>query len=297
MLDLDLGALERAGRERYAIGAFQTYNLETTLAVCRAAEALRSPVLLQAGSSAFRVAGRSELIGLALAAAEAADAPVGVHLDHCRDLEEIRLCLDAGYTSVMIDGSGLPFEENVSLTRAATQAAHAAGVWIEGELGGIAGDEDVSTGAPAGAAMTDPKAAAEFVSRTGVDVLAVAIGNVHGFTPEPVRLDFTRLAAIGDEAGVPLVLHGASGLPAADISHAISLGVVKINVNAELRRGIFAELETAAPECAKGYDLASLSRRSAEAGQRVVEAKLREFGSAGRAGGPAHDDHPRRTHA
>lgn len=287
MLACGIDVLERARAGGYAIGGFQTYTLETTLAICGAAQASAAPVLLQAGSSAFRAAGRRQLMGLALAAAEAADAPVGVHLDHSRDLDEIRACLAAGYTSVMLDGSHLAYAENVALTAAAADAAHAAGAWIEGELGAIAGDEDVSGGPPAAEAGTDPDAAADFVARTGVDALAVAIGNVHGFTAEPLVLDFARLEQIRERVAVPLVLHGASGLPATDIDRAIALGVAKINVNAELRRGVLEELSSALPGCMEGLDLASLVRRCAAAGQRVVQDKITAFGSAGRAGSPA----------
>ena len=121
-----------------------------------------------------------------MAAARDAAVPVGVHLDHSSDLAEIRACLRLGYTSVMFDGSRLPFEENIALTRTVVAEAHAAGVWVEAELGGLAGDEDVSTGAQAGE-LTDPDAAAEFVSRTGVDALAAAVGTVHGLTTVPMQ--------------------------------------------------------------------------------------------------------------
>ena len=151
----------------------------------------------------------------------------------------IDACLALGYSSVMIDGSHLPFEENVAVTKRVVERAHDAGVWVEAELGALGGDEDASGEAEAGA-MTDPEQAAEFAERTGVDALAVAVGNVHGYTPVPVRLDLERLRAIDEVCPAPLVLHGASGLPEEDLLGAIAAGVVKVNVNAELRRAHLA---------------------------------------------------------
>jgi fructose/tagatose bisphosphate aldolase len=159
----------------------------------------------------------------------------------------------------------------VALTRTVVAAAHAAGVWVEAELGGVAGDEDASTGAAAGE-LTDPEQAAEFAERTGVDALAVAVGNVHGFTPEPVRLDLDRLRAIAAVCAAPLVLHGASGLPDEDLLGAVAAGVVKVNVNAELRR---AHLRAFADGLAEaGDDVRALQHRAIEAMTRVAEEKI-----------------------
>ncbi|MFI0728225.1 ketose-bisphosphate aldolase [Streptomyces sp. NPDC021225] len=251
-------ALTAAAREGRAIPGFVAYNLETVQGIVAAAETAGRPVLLQAGSSAFKHAGREALMALALAAARRSDAELGVHLDHSRDLEEITACVEAGYTSVMVDGSHLPFAENVALTRKAVERAHAAGVWVEAELGALAGDEDVSTDArAAGGSMTDPEQAAEFVAATGVDALAVAVGNVHGFTAEPVRLDLDRLERIRDVVPVPLVLHGASGLPEEQLLGAVRRGVAKVNVNAELRRAYLDAMAAALPGALPGSDVVS----------------------------------------
>ena len=180
-------------RRGQAVAAITTYTLESTVAIVRAAERLDLPVLLMAGASSYGAVGRGPLAAAALAAARAASVPVGVHLDHCRDEAEVDACLALGYSSVMIDGSHLPLEENIALTRRVVERAHAAGAWVEAELGAVAGNEDRSGQTTAGE-MTDPGEAAEFAERTGVDALAVAVGNVHGFTPEPVRLDLERLA-------------------------------------------------------------------------------------------------------
>ncbi|MFJ2172367.1 ketose-bisphosphate aldolase [Streptomyces sp. NPDC087851] len=248
-------ALTAAAREGTAIPGFVAYNLETVQGIVAAAETSGRPILLQAGASAFRHTGRTALMNLALDAARRSTAALGVHLDHSRDLDEVAACVDAGYTSVMVDGSHLPFAENVALTREAVRRAHDAGVWVEAELGALAGDEDVSTGATAaGGSMTDPEQAAEFTAATGVDALAVAVGNVHGFTADPVRLDLDRLERIHALVPVPLVLHGASGLPGEQLLGAVRRGVAKVNVNAELRRAYLAAVAGALPEALPGAD-------------------------------------------
>lgn len=267
-----------------AIPAITTYTLESTCAICHAAERAGLPVILQAGSKSFGGVGRELLAQSTVAAARAAAVPVGVHLDHSRDPDEIRRCIALGYTSVMIDGSHLPFEDNIALTRSVVEEAHAAGVWVEAEVGAVPGDESASTGAVA-AKLTDPDQAAEFATRTGVDALAVAIGNVHGFTPDPVRLNLARLWAIATLTRIPLVLHGTSGLPEEDVVGAIRAGVVKVNINAELRRAYLNALRAGLAE--GGDDIGRLQRLAVRAMGSVVTAKLSLL--AGRTGVTSHD--------
>jgi ketose-bisphosphate aldolase len=278
MLVRGKAALEHAYREGCAVGAFSVYNLEGAQAVRRAAEAEEKPAIIQAGSSAFKYAGRKPLAALALAVAEESGASVGVHLDHSRDLAEIGECLDLGYTSVMVDGSKLPFEANVALTKEAVLLAHKSGAWIEAELGGLFGNEDRSGDGEAGEPMTDPEEAARFVEETGVDALAIAIGNVHGFVPYEVDLDLERLVEIRKLVTVPLVLHGASGLPEGQIEEAIALGVAKINVNAELRRAFIAGVKQAAEILPPEDDgIIGLLSPAAERMEAVVREKVRFF--------------------
>jgi len=265
MLARGTGVLQR-GR---AVAAITTYTLESTAAIVRAAERLGKPVLLSAGASSYGAVGREPLAAAALAAAHAARVPVGVHLDHCRDAGEIDACLALGYSSVMIDGSHLEFEANVALTRTVVERAHAAGAWVEAELGALSGDED-SSGVAAAGDMTDPAQAAEFAERTGVDALAVAVGNVHGFTPDPVRLDLVRLRTIADACSAALVLHGASGLPQEDLVGAVAAGVVKVNVNAELRRAHLQAIRTAEV----GDDVRAMQKLAIEAMTKVAEEKI-----------------------
>lgn len=278
-------ALREAKAAGRALAAFSVYNLETTQAVVAAAERTGLPVLIQAGSSAFAHAGREPLARVAIEAAAGSSVPIGVHLDHCRDLEEIDVCLGLGYTSVMFDGSRLPFAENVELTRGAAERAHAAGAWVEGELGGVPGDEDTSESAAA-AAMTDPAEAARFVAETGVDVLAVAVGNVHGLAAGVTLLDLERLGEIAAACPVPLVLHGASGVDRDVLRAAAAAGVVKFNVNTELRRAFFGALERDLPADREGYALARLlgaARAEVAAAAAEIAALLADPAPAGEA--------------
>lgn len=270
---VDAAQLHDAYVNGYAFGGFQAYDTVTTVGIIRAAERLAVPVIVQAGSSAFSWAGRDVLIGVVRAAAAAANVPVGVHLDHCRDVDEVAYCLDQGYTSVMFDGSHLPFAENVAATGRAVKLAHQYGAWCEGELGAIAGDEDASIAAVAGA-YTDAEEAKAFIEATGVDALAVAIGNVHGMSATPAHLNLTQLETIQAACGHPLVLHGASGVDDATLQAAIRLGVVKINVNTETRRAIFAALPEAHEAHADAANYARLLDVLADAAADTVQTKL-----------------------
>jgi fructose-bisphosphate aldolase class II/tagatose 1,6-diphosphate aldolase GatY/KbaY len=271
MLARGTSLLTTARATHTAVAAITTYTLESTRAICLAAEQLGRPVILQAGSSSAGAVGLEPLAASALAAAERAGVFVGVHLDHSTDVDEIRRCIDLGYTSVMIDGSHLGFEENVAITRSVVEQAHASDVWVEAELGALAGDEDVSTQAIAGA-LTDPDQAAAFAARTGVDALAVAVGNVHGLADHPVRLDLDRLRRISALTSVPLVLHGASGLPDADVVGAVAAGVAKVNINAELRRAYASAMRAGLQD--PGDNVRSLQQLTIQAMFEVACEKL-----------------------
>jgi ketose-bisphosphate aldolase len=255
-----------------ALAALTTYSLESTRAICDAAERTGLPVIISAGASSFRSVGRDALAAAALAAAHRATVPVGVHLDHCTEPDVIQACIDLGYSSVMIDGSRLPFDENVAITRAIVERAHAAGVWVEGELGGLSGDEDASSQATPGS-LTDPRRAEEFVTRTGLDALAPAVGTVHGFTSRPVQVDLTRLGRIAALTDVPLVLHGASGLSDQELIETVRVGVAKVNINAELRRVYLATLDD--ERRLGGDDILRLQSRAIEAMTAFVVEKLK----------------------
>jgi tagatose 1,6-diphosphate aldolase GatY/KbaY len=281
MLTPTIDLLHAASAGGYAIGGFNVYNLEGVRAVVAAAEAERSPAMLQIHPGALAHGG-APLIALCMEAARAAGVPFAVHLDHSGAPDAIRAALDAGVTSVMADGSHLPYEENLAFTAAMAELAHARGAAVEAELGRLAGSEDGLTVPEYQAKLTDPDQAADFVARTGVDTLAVCIGNVHGHYRGAPQLDFARLERLRWTVPIPLVLHGASGLPAPLVRRAIELGVCKLNVNTEVRD---AYLDALADGVSAGErpDLLELMRAATDAMRLVVAAKLRLFGSAGKA--------------
>jgi len=268
--------LQQAVSSRRAVGSFNTYGIEGTRAILRAAEKLQAPVFLAAGKGALDAAGFEALSAAMLAAARESSVAVAVHIDHSPDVATVRRCLDAGWTSVMIDGSSKPFDANVALTKDAVAAANDA--TVEAELGGIAGEEDRSGAQETSIPMTDPEEAARFVAETRVDSLAIAIGNAHGLYSGEPKLDFQRLTSLAAAVNLPLVLHGASGISEADLRRCVELGVRKINVNTELRVALFESLEASLRAGVKGYDVVKLNEASVSAMAKVVEEKLRVFG-------------------
>ena len=221
----------------YAVGAFNVENMEMMQAVIAAAEAEHAPVLLQTTPGTLKYAGTPIFAAMARALAERATVPVAIHLDHG---ESFALCAQAaadGYTSLMIDGSKLPFDENTALSRrVAEMAARQPGrPCVEAELGKLGGKEDDVEVKPGEDLYTDPAEATRFVEETGVDTLAVAIGTAHGFYKGTPKLAFDRLAQLRDAVPVPLVLHGSSGIPDEEVRRAIRLGVCKVNFATELR--------------------------------------------------------------
>ena len=281
MLASTTDLLNRAREGGYAVGAFNVYNLEGVRAVVAAAEAERSPAMLQILPNALKHGG-PPLAALCIAAAREASVPMGVHLDHSASADDIRAALDAGLTSTMADGSHLPYVDNVAFTGQMAELVHRQGGIVEAELGRLTGTEDGLTIPEREARLTDPGEAADFITQTGVDALAVSIGNVHGrYYGEP-RLDFERLDAIQRTVSVPLVLHGASGLPESMIRRSVELGITKFNVNTEVRAAYVAALRQLI-KAVDSPDLLDLMQAAVAAMQPVVSAKLHLFGSVGKA--------------
>ena len=281
MLSSTRELLETAQRNVYAIGAFNIYNLEGVKAVIGAAEAEQSAAMLQVHPSALAHGG-FPLVALCLEAARSSAMPIAVHLDHSTSADDIRMALDSGVLSIMADGSHLSYEQNVAFTQKMTQWAHEAGAIVEAEIGRISGTEDGLSVAEKEAKMTDPDQAVEFVKATKVDALAVTIGNVHGEYKNAPQLDFARLEKIRHLVDVPLVLHGASGLPESMIDRSIQLGVCKFNVNTEVRQAYMQTLQQGI--CSSSLkDLLDSMTATIEAMQSVVVGKLRLFGSSGKA--------------
>lgn len=251
------------------------------MAVIRAAQAVRSPVMLQLHPGALEHGG-APLATLCLTAARTASVPVAVHLDHSTSAAAIHSALEAGLLSVMADGSHLSYQDNLTFTRQVVALAHRRQAVVEAELGRLTGTEDGLTVPEYEAKFTDPTQAAEFVAQTGIDALAVCIGNVHGRYRSAPHLDFARLEAIQHAVSVPLVLHGASGLPADLVHQAIVLGVRKFNVNTEVREAYMAALR-ATFQAPGNPDVLEVMQRAETAMEAVVAAKLQLFGSVGTA--------------
>jgi len=272
-----------AQRQGYAVGAFNTNNLEITQAIVRAAEAQQSPVLVQISAGALQYAGIDYLPMIVEKAARLASVPVAIHLDHGPDFGTVVLALRAGFTSIMRDASKLPYERNVAEVRKVVEVCHAVGVPVEAEIGKIGGAEEHVVVAEREALMSDPDECARFVEDTGFDFLAVAIGNAHGFYHGEPALDFGRLQAIRERVSVPLVLHGASGIPDHQIAQAVSLGICKINIDTEVRYAFARTLQAYFEGHPDQIDPRKFLAPCTEAMQAVVETKIKLFGSAGRA--------------
>jgi len=300
----ELLALARKGG--YAVGAFNMNNLEILQAIVSAGEAERSPAIIAVSEGAIQYAGMPYLISMVRTAAAQTSTPISLHLDHGKDLEVIRSCIDNGFTSVMIDGSEFEFEKNIEVTKKVVEMAKRKGVSVEAELGRLKGIEEKISVSEKEASLTDPQAAEDFFKRTGVDALAVAIGTSHGaykFKGE-AKLDFERLKEIARKVTIPLVLHGASGVPSAvleraerfgaklpgakgipdeAIQKAIGLGISKINIDTDLRLsfvGALREILTTKPD---EFDPRKILGPGREAIKQTVQSKMRLFGSSGKA--------------
>ncbi len=276
--------LIKARDEGYAVGQFNINNLEYAQAILLAAEEEKSPVILGVSEGAGRYMGGFNTVvkmveGLMMD--YNITVPVAIHLDHGSSFEKCKAAVDAGFTSVMIDASHKPFEENVKITSQVVEYAHAKGVSVEAELGIVGGQEDDVVGE--GIIYANPQECKELVERTGIDCLAPALGSVHGpYKGEP-KLGFKEMEEIRDLTGVPLVLHGGTGIPTKDIQKAISLGTAKINVNTEnqiAQTKKIREVLAANPEM---YDPRKYLGPGRDAIKETVIGKIREFGSSGKA--------------
>lgn len=236
--------LTKARYGGYAVPAFNIHNLETLQVVVETAAELRSPLIVAGTPGTFSYAGTGNIIAIAADLAKTWNQPLAIHLDHHEDFDDIAQKVQAGIRSAMIDGSHLPFADNVALVKRVADYCHRYDVSVEAELGRLGGQEDDLVVDSKDALYTHPQQAREFVSLTGIDSLAVAIGTAHGLYTATPKLDFERLAEIRNQVDVPLVLHGASGLSTADIRRAIGLGICKVNVATELKIAFSDALKT-----------------------------------------------------
>jgi fructose-bisphosphate aldolase class II len=283
MLVTGKAILEHAHENGYAVGAFNVNNMEAVQAIMEAAEETKSPVIIQASQGGLKYAGVEYIAGMCKIAAEKASVPVAIHLDHGTDFKQIIKCIRNGFTSVMIDASHHPLEENIKITKQIMDIANAAGVSVEAELGKIGGVEDDIAVDERDATYTDPEEAVRFVKETGVDYLAIAVGTAHGpYKGEP-KLDFDRIKVIKERLNMPIVLHGSSGVPEDSIKRAVSLGINKINIDTDIRMAFHKAVKEVVKNNPDEYDPRKIVGPAREAMKDVIADKMRMFGSAGNA--------------
>ncbi|HDL02918.1 MAG TPA: class II fructose-1,6-bisphosphate aldolase [candidate division Zixibacteria bacterium] len=294
-----------ANEQYYAIGQFNVNNMEFVQAVMEAAEELKSPAILAASTSALKYGGFDYLIDLVKTGARMVSVPIALHLDHGAKIEDAEKCINAGFTSVMIDASHEDFEENIRITKEVVKMAHPKNIAVEAELGRLGGIEDDVNVDERDAFLTDPAQAKEFVEKTGCDALAVAVGTSHGaykFKAE-AKLAFDRIDEIKKKTGIPLVLHGASGvgpkliekaqkygaeLPGAkgvpDEAYvkAVKLGINKINIDTDLRLGWLGTVREMLAENPKNIDPRKILGPARETIKEIIKEKMKIFNSAGK---------------
>lgn len=274
--------LQDAMHNKYAIGAFNVENMEMVMAVLAAAEAKNSPVIMQTTPGTIKYAGVDYYYANVKAAAERSRIPVVMHLDHGDSFERAMAAYRAGYTSIMIDGSKLPLEENIALTKKVVEACHPGGVYVEGELGKVGGKEDDLEGDDENP-YTDPDEAKIFVEKTGVDYLAIGVGTAHGVYKGTPHVNTDLIAVIHDLVHIPLVLHGTSGVPDEQVRTAVANGICKVNYATDLRIAFTKgskEYMAAHPDA---FDPKKYSRQGMDEVQKYVEQKIEVCGSANKA--------------
>lgn len=227
--------LKKAQTEHYAVPAFNIHNLETMQVVVETATELQSPVILACTPGTYSYAETENILAIANALSKKHNIPLAVHLDHHEEYNDITSKINAGVRSVMIDGSHFPYEENIAIVKQVVEYAHRYDVSVEAELGRLGGVEDDLIVNDKDALYTNPKQALDFIEKTGIDSLAIAIGTAHGLYKSEPKLDFDRLSEIRSMVDIPLVLHGASGVPEKDVRECIKRGICKVNVATELK--------------------------------------------------------------
>lgn len=274
--------LQKAREGKYAIGAFNVENMEMVMAVLAAAEAKNSPVIMQTTPGTIKYAGVDYYYANVAAAAKRSSVPVVMHLDHGDSFQRAMAAYRAGYTSIMIDGSKLPFEDNIALTKRVVDACHPGGVYVEGELGKVGGKEDDLEGDDDNP-YTDPEEAKIFVEKTGVDYLAIGVGTAHGVYKGIPKVNTDLIATIHDMVDVPLVLHGTSGVPDEQVITAVKNGICKVNYATDLRIAFTRGAKEFMAEHPEAFDPKKYSKQGMAEVQKYVEQKIEVCGSVGKA--------------
>lgn len=264
---------KNAQRDGYAIGAFNTSDLEITKAIVSAAARLLAPVIIQTSEKAIAFAGLEDLAGIIKAEAQRTKVPIVLHLDHAKTLKLVAECLGEGYTSIMFDGSHLDIRENEIMTARAAQMAHRHGAVCEGELGSIGNSKTESD-------FTDPSLVLEFLAKTKVDSLAISIGSRHATQIKSLNIDL--LKKIRKLTNVPLVLHGASGVPDEEVRYAVKAGICKVNIDTDIRHTFFDAIRLIPNRFPEIHDPRDLMVKIMAEVQHEVEEKIKLFGSVGR---------------
>jgi len=278
----------RAHQEGWAVGAFNANTLEQVQAIVMAAQAEQAPAIIQISHRALthigsgnEVQGIKYIAAVGKIAAESVAAPIALHLDHGTENEVIQ-AIALGFTSVMFDGDGLPFEENIAITKRLCDMAHSVGVCMEAEVGEVPKPDGKDFDESA-IELTDPDEALQFAQVTGIDTLAVALGSVHGLKSKTVSLDLERLRAIRERVNIPLVLHGSSGVSDADIKQGVSMGLSKVNVATQLAQAFSGAVREVLNKDASLVDPRKYMSAGRNAQMEIVRERMRFFGSSGKA--------------
>lgn len=268
---------------KFAYPAFNTINLETTLGIIAAAEEMNTPVIIETSEGAIKYAGLETIFEMMATLAKNAKVPIALHMDHGKDVDQLKRGIELGYSSAMIDHSGLTFEQNVHDTKLMVEFAHQHGGWVQGEIGKISGSEDWVSVEASDAFLTDPDEALKFYNETKVDTLACSFGTVHGIAKirgdAKPHVDVERIKAVHERVEIPLVLHGASGVPDDVIQQAIAAGIAIINIDTELRIGFTDNLRKALQEMPDEVDPRKYLKPAIEAVKEAAMSKLRAFGT------------------
>ncbi|RJP20155.1 MAG: class II fructose-bisphosphate aldolase [Candidatus Omnitrophota bacterium] len=275
------GMLAKAGKEQYGVGAFNTVDYASTKAAVTAAEELAAPIIIQTSVKTVQLWGHATVVTWMKDIAANSPVPVALHLDHCKDPDFIRQCIDAGWTSVMIDASAKPFEENLAITRQVFEMADAAGVGLEAELGEIGGVEDDKSVADEDAYLADPDKAEMFCKDLPLAVFAPAIGTAHGVYKGEPKIAFDRLEEIAKRTGLPIALHGGTGLSDDVFKRCIALGCAKVNISTQLKY-TFIDSFVNYHQDHQAYEPVKVLTAQMEAIRKTVVDYIRLFGSEGK---------------
>lgn len=275
--------LLKAGQEQYVVGAFNIVNHTSMVSVVEAAAEEKSPAIIQTSTKTVAAMGYKVLVDLAKDLAAETDVPIALNLDHGTDVQVIESCIQHGWSSVMVDGSSLPYDQNLEMTAKVVRMAHRKGVTVEGELGHIGGtEEDIQVGQE-DVVLTDPQKAIDFYQKTKVDSLAVAIGTAHGLYKGEPKLDYHRLAAIVNKAKIPIVIHGCSGLSNEVLAKIRACGAAKMNISTEIKHKYIDACDIYIRQHPQEYEPVKKIAFVKEEVKQLVKAYIKIFGSANKA--------------